>query len=435
MKRKILALLCALAVLCAGLPGAAAASSQIQRTADLLNTLGLVKGTGGPSGYALSAQATRAQAITVIVRLAGCEKEAAGTTVRTGFTDLPAWAADTISYAYGRGWVSGTSNSTFSPNTPVSARAYVTFLLRMLGYSDADGDFRFADALTFARHIGLITKDYSDAPFTRADLCEITAAALHFPYHDDSRQTVIQRLIDKGAVNRATANALGLLETTLTPQQVWDQSSAAVFCLETYMSQLYIDAQIPSGYASGFFISEEGLAVTNYHAISGDIAADVTLSTGEKYPVERVLYYDEGKDLAVIQVSPISVDGCRSSGFACLEPVSTSTLHNGDTVYAIGNPLGLGLTITNGIVSTTERAVDSYTIPCIVSTAHISQGSSGGALLNDQGQVVAATTGAYAYGNSMYLAVPVDPILSADLSGDGWTLPELAVIQGESDAA
>ena len=55
----------------------------------------------------------------------------------------------------------------------------------------------------------------------------------------------------------------------------------------------------------------------------------------------------------------------------------------------------------------------------------ISEGSSGGALLNVYGQVVAVTSGAYVYGNSMYLAVPIDPILTADLTGEGLTLPEV----------
>ena len=54
-----------------------------------------------------------------------------------------------------------------------------------------------------------------------------------------------------------------------------------------------------------------------------------------------------------------------------------------------------------------------------MSTADISEGSSGGALLNVYGQAVAVTSGAYVYGNSMYLAVPIDPILTADLTGEG----------------
>ncbi len=62
-----------------------------------------------------------------------------------------------------------------------------------------------------------------------------------------------------------------------------------------------------------------------------------------------------------------------------------------------------------------------YALPCVMSTADISEGSSGGALLNVYGQAVAVTSGAYVYGNSMYLAVPIDPILTADLTGEGLT--------------
>ncbi len=78
----------------------------------------------------------------------------------------------------------------------------------------------------------------------------------------------------------------------------------------------------------------------------------------------------------------------------------------GDTVYTMGNPLGMGLAVSSGIVSAVERPVTGYSLPCIMNTADISHGSSGGALLNAYGQVLAVTTGAFTYGNNMYLAVP-----------------------------
>ena len=94
-------------------------------------------------------------------------------------------------------------------------------------------------------------------------------------------------------------------------------------------------------------------------------------------------------------------------------------------MHTISNPLGLGLAVSTGIISATDRMVDRYTLPCLMSTADISQGSSGGALMNALGQVIGVTSGAYTYGNSMYLAVPIDPVLSADLSAQGWTLKEV----------
>ena len=73
--------------------------------------------------------------------------------------------------------------------------------------------------------------------------------------------------------------------------------------------------------------------------------------------------------------------------------------------------------------------MERYALPCVMSTADISEGSSGGALLNACGQVVAVTSGAFLYGNSMYLAVPIDPVLSADLTGQGQTLAQVAAAE------
>ena len=103
----------------------------------------------------------------------------------------------------------------------------------------------------------------------------------------------------------------------------------------------------------------------------------------------------------------------------------------GDTVYTISNPLGLGLAVSSGVISDTARQVARYDLPCLMDTADISQGSSGGALLNAYGQVIGVTSGAYSYGNNMYLAAPIDPVLSADLSGEGWTLKEVRDIMAQ----
>ena len=112
-----------------------------------------------------------------------------------------------------------------------------------------------------------------------------------------------------------------------------------------------------------------------------------------------------------------------------MELAGTQDIRAGDTVYALGNPLGLGLAVSSGIISATARDVERYALPCVMNTADISQGSSGGALLNVYGQVIAVTSGAYVYGNNMYLAVPVDPVFTADLTGEGQTLKEVAEIQ------
>ena len=107
----------------------------------------------------------------------------------------------------------------------------------------------------------------------------------------------------------------------------------------------------------------------------------------------------------------------------------TRDAHHGDPVYTLGNPLGLGLAVSSGIISDPARQTDGYTLPCVMNTADISRGSSGGALLNVYGDVIAVTSGAYTYGNNMYLAVPVDPVMSADLTATGMTLAEMTALE------
>jgi S1-C subfamily serine protease len=299
----------------------------------------------------------------------------------------------------------------------------------MLGYSDKNGDFTVSDAVVFAQRIGLTSQSY-DGTMTRGDVFQTMREALTFSYQDGST-TVIGRLLDRGVCTRTAANALGLLDVELTARQVADRHMAAVFALSLYEDQKDIDSKEPSANASGFFISADGLAVTNYHSIDGSIYATATLSTGETYPVERVIYYDSGIDIAVLKISMTSTENKTTSAFSYLELAGTEDIRPGDAVYTLGNPLGLGLAVSSGIISAVNREVDRYSLPCVMDTADISQGSSGGALLNVYGRVLAVTSGAYTYGNNMYLAVPVDPVLAADLTVQGWTLAEVAAREAD----
>ena len=426
MKAKLLALLCTLVLLIGAVPTAGALTGESTRAADTLATLGLVRGMTADD-YALEAPATRAQAAVLLVRLAGGEAAAKADPWFAGFRDLPAWAADSIDYAAHQGWITGVTVLNFKPNDTITANAWCAFLLRMLGYSEKAGDFTIGDAAAFAQRIGLTSTAY-DGLLSRGDLFEIARDALVFSYKD-SGDTVLSRLIGSGTVSRAAANALGLLDRELTARQISDRHMSAVFRLDCYEKQLEIDAGEPSANASGFFISADGLAVTNYHSIEDAIHATATLSTGEVYPVEEVIWYDVDIDIAVLRVSRTSTARKTTSAFACLELAGTEDIRPGDTVYTLGNPLGLGLAVSSGIVSATARDVDRYALPCVMNTADISQGSSGGALLNVYGQVIAVTSGAYTYGNNMYLAVPVDPVMSADLTVQGKTLAEVVKIE------
>ena len=429
MKNRFFALLCALVLLVSAVPAASALEGEASRAADTLAALNIVRGD-----YALDSSATRAHAAVLLVRLAGAEQAAARETVttRSPYYAAPAYARSSIAYAAAQGWITSLTAQSYRPDEPVTADAWCAMLLRMLGYSDKAGDFTTSGAAVFAQRIGLLSQPLS-GELTRGQLFQSMRDALTFSYKDGS-STVAERLVERGAASRATVSALGLLDRELTARQVADRHAAAVFCLDKYDTQGEIDEGTPSGNASGFFISSDGLAVTNYHSIDGAIHATATLSTGETYPVGAVVWYDPDIDLAVLRISPTSTDGKTTSAFAYLELVGTSDIRSGDTVYTLGNPLGLGLAVSSGIISATARDVERYALPCVMNTADISQGSSGGALLNVYGHVIAVTSGAYTYGNNMYLAVPADPVLEADLTVSGLTLKEVVKTESEKSA-
>lgn len=422
MKRRLFAILCALTLLLSAVPAASALEGETALAADTLATLGLVQGND-QGDYLVDAPATRTQAAVLLVRLAGAEAAAAAEPWFSGFRDVPAWASDSVDYAVHEGWMFSPSPASFRGQDPIDACEWFSALLCMLGYGDED--FSFDDAPAFAHRIGLTPLLY-DGPLKRGDLFLSMRDALSFP-RKGTDTTVLEHLIETGISSRAAANALGLLAPELTARQVADRHMAAVFQLECYKSNSSVAHMDPDSGASGFFISADGLAVTNYHSIEGAVHAKAILTSGDIYPVESVLYYDEGIDIAVIRISRTSAAGRRTSAFACLDmaPSGSGDVRRGDIVYAIGNPLGLGLSVSSGVVGDPTRVVSGYDTPCILNNADISHGSSGGALLNVYGQVIGITSGAYAAGNSMYLAVPIDSALSADLLGAGQTLEQV----------
>lgn len=428
MKKRLLSALCAVMLLICAVPMASAQTGDAARRADALTVLHLLSEYPGRD---LTAPATRAQAAVLLVRLAGGEKKPDTDGWFAGFRDVPDWARTAVNYANRRGWISGVSNVQFDPNGHLNADAWCAMLLRMLGYSDKTGDFEISDAAAFAWRIGLTGRQLTGI-LSVGDLAESIYDALDFCYKG-TETTVLSRLMDLGVCTASAANALGLLNKDYTARQLADRYLSAAFQLSLYETEEQVHDEVSSADASGFFISADGLAVTNYHSIEDSIKATATLLNGETYEVERVLYYDTGIDIAVIKVSRTNQSRRTTSAFNHLDLVGTADIRPGDPVYAIGNPLGLGLAISSGIIGSTAHELDRYALPCIVNSADISRGSSGGALMNAQGQVIGVTSGAYTYGNNMYLAVPVDPVMAADLTVSGWTLKEVKAFEAAKD--
>jgi serine protease Do len=136
---------------------------------------------------------------------------------------------------------------------------------------------------------------------------------------------------------------------------------------------------------SGFVIDESGLLVTNNHVIEGADEIAANFNDGTKL-IAEVVGRDEKTDIAVLKVTPTKPLKAVKFG-------SAETLRVGDWVMAIGNPFGLGGTLTVGIVSARNRDINSGPYDNFIQTdAAINRGNSGGPLFNLEGEVVGINT-------------------------------------------
>jgi len=154
------------------------------------------------------------------------------------------------------------------------------------------------------------------------------------------------------------------------------------------------------GQGSGFFVSSDGLLVTNFHVIEGAKFATVMLSDGSTLFVEGVAAVDKEADLALLKVN--------GTGRAFLTIGSSAPPKGGATVYAIGNPGGLTNTFSKGMVSGIREVKGQ--VAAIQTTAAISRGSSGGPLLAADGRVVGVTTWYLRGGQSLNFAIPASKV-------------------------
>ena len=208
------------------------------------------------------------------------------------------------------------------------------------------------------------------------------------------------------AANASTTPNTTSSGAAMTVSQVVEAVSDSVVEISTEVTQENIFRQMVTAQAagSGVIISEDGYIVTNNHVIENGQNITVRLKDGTSYPATLV-GTDPQTDVAVLKI--------EATGLTAAQVGSSEGLQVGDTVIAIGNPLGeLGGTVTNGIVSATSRQIEleGETMTLLQTNAAINPGNSGGGLFNDQGQlvgiVVAKSSGSGVEG--LGFAIPVD---------------------------
>lgn len=211
--KKLLCMLFALFAVLSLSTAALAADYTAEESANALYELGLFQGTGetanGKPIYSLDTAPTRAQAVTMLVRLLGRESEARAGSWTTPFTDLADWAKPYVGYAYTNGLTNGLGEGRFGSNDKVTANQYLTFILRALGYS-SESDFQWNKAAAFSDSVGLTHGEYAAArSSTRGDTARISFAALA-QTRKGSEETLAAQLVRQGAVQAKTAAEFGL---------------------------------------------------------------------------------------------------------------------------------------------------------------------------------------------------------------------------------
>jgi len=198
--------------------------------------------------------------------------------------------------------------------------------------------------------------------------------------------------------------------------------------LEQMMFGVAPQSRVQNSLGSGVIVGADGIIVTNNHVIQGADTFRVVLSDRREYAAELLLG-DERTDLAVLR---INTEGQR---LPVLPFADTRDAQVGDLVLAIGNPFGVGQTVTNGIISATARTdvgINDYSF-FIQTDAAVNPGNSGGALVNTRGELVGVNTAIFSRtGGSVGIgfAIPsemVKRVVDAAVNGGTFVRPWLGL--------
>ncbi|MFZ0033410.1 MAG: trypsin-like peptidase domain-containing protein [Sedimentisphaerales bacterium] len=178
-------------------------------------------------------------------------------------------------------------------------------------------------------------------------------------------------------------------------------------CVEAF-SEAVVKVSSPAGTGSGFFINEEGYLITNYHVIEKETKIEVTTFQKAKNGFEKKTFknvkieaINPFIDLALLKVEDLGDTKVKYTYLGDIDKIKV-----GEKVFAIGNPLGLERTVTDGVISTTNRAFEGLVY--IQTNADINPGNSGGPLFNLAGEVIGVTNMGYIFFGGLGFAIPVD---------------------------
>jgi len=211
---------------------------------------------------------------------------------------------------------------------------------------------------------------------------------------------------------QATA-AAGLLLNVNAPAQFYytDARPAAAHDVQNLVKQIgeaVVQVRTPSGLGSGFFINADGYLITNFHVIQGETEISVEVYhrhdgqlDRKTYKQVRIVAINKFQDLALLKI-----EDKDAPKFKYVSLGNSDALTVGDSVFAIGSPMGLERTVTSGILSTKTRELEGELY--LQTTAQINPGNSGGPLFNMAGEAIGVTNMKIMFGEGLGFAIPVE---------------------------
>lgn len=192
------------------------------------------------------------------------------------------------------------------------------------------------------------------------------------------------------------------------------KSSAArdVSSLVKQIGEAVVQVKTPGGLGSGFFLNEDGYLITNFHVIEGETEISVEVYQQKNGQLDRETY-KQVKIIAINKFHDLALLHIEDKDAPKFKPVtlgSADALNVGDGVFAIGSPLGLERTVTQGIVSTKTRQMEGNLY--LQTSTQINPGNSGGPLFNLAGEVVGVTNMKITFGEGLGFAIPVELVKS-----------------------
>jgi S1-C subfamily serine protease len=173
----------------------------------------------------------------------------------------------------------------------------------------------------------------------------------------------------------------------------------------TRLARTQLSRVVPvKGQGSGVILSDTGFIVTNAHVIEGARDVDITLHDGRSFKAV-VVGESKVRDLAILKID--------AEGLQPIEMGNSGELKVGQFVIAVGNPLGLGSTVTFGMVSAIDRTIQSqrsFLEGLIQTSAQINPGNSGGALVDTEGRLIGVPTAMIPWSQGIGFAIAVDTL-------------------------